>query len=98
MKQETICIYKFEELKKEVDETYAKNILNECKITDNYIIKSILKFVTTKEKPTLWDMFLRIIDTVEIRNFKSSVHRRKKLDLISERIFKYAIVSRLINA
>ncbi len=50
------------------------------------------------EDMDLWDLFLYLIEIVEERNFKSELHRRKKLDLISEKMFHWAVVSKLLNA
>jgi len=86
----------FEKIK--VNETYVTAMMDEVQIKDNYIRKKIIKKVLSTYDMNLWDTFLYMLSIIEERSFKSDVHRRKKLDLISEKLFKYAVVSRLINA
>lgn len=81
-----------------VDEAYATNVLKELDIKDQYITKRTMKKVLTTSDINLWDMFLYIMELVEARRFKSDVHRRKKMDLITAKIFKYATMIKLLNA
>ncbi len=86
----------FEKIK--ANETYVTAMMDEVEIKDNYLRKKVIKKVLSTYDMNLWDTFLYMLSVIEERSFKSDVHRRKKLDLISEKMFKYAVVSRLINA
>jgi len=79
-----------------VDVLNAENILSELKFKDRFIRKKVMKKVMSGEKINLWGLFIYIIECVEMRNYKSEIHKRKKLDLITEKLFKYAVVSKLI--
>ena len=86
----------FEKIK--VNETYVIGMMDSVQIKDNYLRKKVIKKVLDTYDMDLWDTFLYMIDIIESRSFKSDVHRRKKLDKISELMFKWAVMSRLINA
>lgn len=81
-----------------VNETYADAVLDDINIKENYIRKKVTKKIMATSDMDLWDLFLYIIEIVEERKFKSDLHRRKKLDIISEKLFKHAVASKLINA
>ena len=90
--------------KTEVTEDLAKSIIKSVEIKDDYIIKKLLEKVKYKQElpdeknMNVWEMFLEIMRIIETRKFKSELHKRKKLDLVSDCIFKYATITRLINA
>jgi len=90
--------------KTEITEDIAKNIIKTVEIKDDYIIKKLLEKVQQQtlmpdmEKMNIWTMFLEIMKIIEHRKFKSELHKRKKLDLVSDCIFKYATITKLINA
>lgn len=82
--------------KEKVDEEYAKSVLEVIKYNDKGITKRIMKNVMSNENMNLWDLFLDIIYYVSNKNYKSEMHKRKRLDKISESIFNYAIATKLI--
>jgi len=89
--------------KTEVTEDLAKSIITAVEIKDEYITKNLLEKVRqhnlmNEEKMNVWTMFLEIMKIIEYRKFKSELHKRKKLDLVSDCIFKYATITKLINA
>lgn len=90
--------------KTEVTEDLANNIIKTVEIKDDYIIKKLLDKVRQQNsmpdqtKMNVWTMFLEIMKIIEYRKFKSELHKRKKLDLVSDCIFKYATITKLINA
>ena len=51
-----------------------------------------------KPNMTLWDFFMSIIKIVEDRNYKTELHADKKMETITNLIFKYAITTKLIQA
>src|SRR3990167_1436392 len=74
-------------------------------ITQNFLVvvdkvREVWKQILTefKEEMDLWDVFMKMIAVIEDRNYKSDIHRRKRLDKISADIFKWAVAGRLINA
>ena len=86
----------FEKIK--VSETYVTAMLDELGIKDKSLRKQVLKELEFKEEMDLWDVFMKMIAVIEDRNYKSDIHRRKRLDKISADIFKWAVAGRLINA
>ena len=90
--------------KTDITEDLAKNIIKTVEIKDDYIIKKLLEKVKQQSlmpdqpKMNIWTMFLEIMKIIEHRKFKSELHKRKKLDLVSDCIFKYATITKLINA
>lgn len=81
-----------------VDENYANIVLDEVGFKEQNLRKKLIKKVMSSSDMNLWDMFLEIINIAEERRYKSNVHKRKKMDLIAERMFRYAVISKLINA
>jgi hypothetical protein len=41
---------------------------------------------------TLWDVFVTAVDRIEEKDFKSEVHKQRKMDTLCERVFQYAMV------
>jgi len=81
-----------------VDDAYANTMMDKVEIKDNYLRKKVLQKIESSTDVNLWDVFIYMMEVIEQRNFKSELHRRKKLDLISEKMFSWAIEARLINA
>lgn len=84
--------------KTDVDENFAITVLDEIDVKGGRIRKKVLNKVSSSANFNLWDLFMCLIDISEERNYKSDYHRRKKIDELSEKMFKYAVVSKLINA
>lgn len=91
-----IVLSNFQDTK--VDKEMGLNILQELDIKENYIVEKVKEKLEQSNDLNLWDMFVYIIEQIEKKNFKSDLHRRKKLDTISEKIFKYATISKLLTA
>lgn len=79
-----------------IDENFMNTVIEDIGIKDKYIIKKIKKAVMEKSGYNLWDMFMDIVESVEDKSYKTELHRQKKLDLISEKMFGYAILSKMI--
>jgi hypothetical protein len=84
--------------KVQVTEVYATTMLDEINLKDQNIRKKVVKRIRDTVDMNLWELFLYMMEVVEMRNYKSDVHRRKRLDRISDSIFRWAVASRLINA
>ena len=81
-----------------VSEVYVTAMLDELKIKDKGLRKQVLKEIQFRDKMDLWDVFMKMIAVIEDKSYKSDVHKRKRLDKISDSMFKWAIAGRLINA
>jgi len=84
--------------KKIVDEfqTYnleAKDLEEFAKKTKigNRIKNKIKKLYKTKV-PTLWEVFIKVIEEISKRKYKSEISKKEKLERISRAIFDYALI------
>jgi hypothetical protein len=81
-----------------MDTIYAETVLNELEIKEKRLRKKIMEKVETTAGMTLWDFFLEMIYISEDKNYKSEVHRRKKIERICDGIFRWAVTCKLLNA
>jgi len=81
---------------KKIDLVMAKSVLEDLEIKEEFLIKKVDKYYEIHKEVTLWDLFVLLLNVIEYKTYKSELHKRKKMDLISSKIFKYAVMSRLI--
>ena len=84
--------------KLKMDESFATTVLETVELKDEFIVKKVNKKVAQSADMNLWDLFIYIIELIEAKDYISELHKQKKLDLIAEKMFQYAIASKLINA
>jgi len=58
-------------------------------------IKKKIKKMCEEKDVTLWDVFIKVIDEISKRRFKSEVSKKEKLERISNAIFNYALILNL---
>jgi len=82
-----VIVTKFQEEKLEKDmlEGFAKS----TGIGER--IKKKIEKLYVSEAPTLWEVFKLAIKEIANRNFKSELHRKKKLEKIANSIIRYAL-------
>lgn len=76
---------------------YAETMLDDAEIKDKRLRKRLLQRAED-QKMTLWEAFIYLLELIEEKNFKSDLHRRKKIDLITSKVVKWAVATKLINA
>jgi hypothetical protein len=78
---------------------FAISVLDVCEIQQDFLREKSLEYVETHANMNLWDFFLFLMDLIESKtSYTSDIHKRKKLDSITEKIFQYAITTKLIHA
>lgn len=81
-----------------VDKEYAAQILEDIGIKGNYMLKRVHKQIDRTPGFNLWDLFITLLEIGENRKSKSDYHQRHKADVLTEKLLKYAVASKLINA
>lgn len=61
------------------------------RITKNMIEKAD-KVLAAGNTYTLWDLFVDSLETIDQRNYKSKVHRQRRVDKLSQAVVEYAFV------
>ena len=85
-----------EKFSRELIDGDVENILAKAKLGKKYN-KKIKKMyeVVAGTRLKLWDLFMDIVKMISDRNYKREENKVKKLKLISEIVFDYAIVEKL---
>lgn len=78
-----------------VDENNVMDYLDTFKIGENTAKKIKKEVMASDNEINLWDLCLIVFDHYSEKEYKSEVHKRKKLDSFVSKIFEYAMITRL---
>ena len=72
-------------------QSVVKNLKLGKRIADN-LKEELVKKEREGIETTLWDVFLSALNEVNRKNYKSAVHKERKIDSISQAVIEYSLL------
>jgi flagellin-specific chaperone FliS len=73
-----------------IDEEITKQILDELHMTKNMRIR-----VGNYTNKNLWELFQAVLREISLKNYKSDIHKAKKVEKLVEIFYNFSIQTRL---